>query len=126
MPRTAEIPLPLRATIIAFKSPHYGKSTAEIHDLTGISISQINKIYAQAIRRGFEPNLLPSVILEEHLIDNPRSGRPSKQIEMNQRLILDKVTFDRYGHKKSYANIAGDLSNLRIETSAVTVRTILR
>ena len=81
MPRANEISLPLRASIVTLKSPHCGKSSAAIHELTGVSVSQINRIYAKAIERGFEPNVIPLVILNDYLINTSRSSRPTKQTE---------------------------------------------
>ncbi|KAK4106672.1 hypothetical protein N658DRAFT_394778, partial [Parathielavia hyrcaniae] len=45
-----------RALIVTLKSPFGGKTSAEISEETGISVRQINRIYARAIERGFEPN----------------------------------------------------------------------
>jgi hypothetical protein len=126
MPRASEIPLPLRASIATLKSPHCGKSSAAIHELTGISISQINRIYSRAVGRGFEPNVIPLVILDEHLTDAPRSGRPTKQTEENRQLVISKVTLDRYGRERTCADIAVDLSQIGIEISGSTIRRILK
>jgi hypothetical protein len=126
MPREKEIPLPLRAAILTLKSSVCSQSSAAIQVATGVSIPSINRIYATAIKRGFEPNVVPLVILDEYIVDKPRSGRPSKQTEANRALVISKVTVDRYGREKTLADIAGDLSNLGISISASTIRKILK
>ncbi|KAF1981718.1 hypothetical protein K402DRAFT_312670, partial [Aulographum hederae CBS 113979] len=116
-----------RALVVALKSPIVGKSTAEVIEKTGLSKSTINTIYARAIERGFDPNILPLVIKNEYLIDAPRSGRPSKQKDPEiQDAITTKVRLDRYGREKSCADIAGELSQQGINISAATVYRCLK
>ena len=45
-----------RALVVSLKSPCYGKSTAEVVAFTGLPKSTVNKIYAQAVSRGFNPD----------------------------------------------------------------------
>src|SRR5271154_4045622 len=92
-----------RAFIIALKSPIVHKTTAEIAAITGLSTRTINHIYARAIDRGFDPNIIPFQIKDEWVEDAPRSGRPTKQIEETVNSILDKVRRDRYGREKTCA-----------------------
>jgi hypothetical protein len=66
------------------------------------------------------------VILNEHLVDAPRSGRPTKQTEENRQLVISKVTLDRYGRERTCADIAADLSKIGIEISGSTIRRILK
>jgi len=115
-----------RAFIIALKSPIVHKTTAEIAAITGLSTRTINHIYARAIDRGFDPNIIPFQIKDEWVEDAPRSGRPTKQIEETVNSILDKVRRDRYGREKTCADLAGDLSEDGIDISATTVWRILR
>ncbi|KAJ0128361.1 Uncharacterized protein HZ326_28544 [Fusarium oxysporum f. sp. albedinis] len=62
-----------RALVVTLKAlSGGGKTTAEIHDLTGISIRTINQIYARAIR-GFEPNERQLRLVNKWLEDAPRS-----------------------------------------------------
>ncbi|KAI2636749.1 hypothetical protein GGS21DRAFT_46116 [Xylaria nigripes] len=68
-----------RALIVALKSPFGGKSTAEIAAITGVSNSQINRIYAKAIERGFDPTRVPVTLDDEWLQNTPGAGRPRKQ-----------------------------------------------
>jgi len=89
-PRAHEIPLPVRASIITLKSPPCNKTTTAIHKITGVSTRQIDRIYSRAISRGFEPNAELLLILDEHIIDEPRSGRPSTQTEENKQLVVSK------------------------------------
>ena len=114
-----------RATIVALKAIA-GKTSTDIACLLGLSARGVNKIYAKAIERGFDPNVLPIVIKDEYLADAPRSGRPTKQTEDVKDLIKSKVRRDRYGREKSCADIAGELSDAGINISAVTVWRCLR
>ena len=118
--------LPTRALIVTLKSPVGGKTTAQIHEETGISVQQINRIYARAISRGFDPNIRPFTLKEEWLKDAPRSGRPSKQTPENVDKIITKVRTNRYGREKTAADLAGELSLEGIEISATTVFRILK
>jgi hypothetical protein len=68
----------IRAVVVVLKSPLGGKTTAEVEGITGLSKRTINSIYASAIERGFDPNIVPLAIKDEHLRDAPRSGRPTK------------------------------------------------
>jgi hypothetical protein len=52
------------------------KSSSEIARLTGLSTSSVNRIYACAIERGFNPHEDP-IIHNRYVEDTPRSGRPS-------------------------------------------------
>jgi hypothetical protein len=97
--------LTIQALIITLKSPVSGKTTVQIHKETGISIQQINRIYAQAISRGFNPNIQPFTLKEEWLKDAPRSGRPLKQTPENIDNIITKVYINRYGQEKTAANL---------------------
>ncbi|EDN06635.1 predicted protein [Histoplasma mississippiense (nom. inval.)] len=68
-----------RALVVALKSPYIAKTTTEIMNITNLSARQINRIYARAFERGFNPDLLYLTIRDEFLQDAPRSGRPTKQ-----------------------------------------------
>ena len=76
MART-EISLATRAAIITLKSPVGGKTSQQISNLTGVSISQINRIWAKACQRGFDPNSYSLNLENAWLEDAPRTGRPS-------------------------------------------------
>ncbi|RYC54361.1 hypothetical protein CHU98_g11851 [Xylaria longipes] len=108
-----------RAQALALKiSGHLNK---EIQRITGITISSINRILSRAIERGLDLN--KPVILDIHVADAPRSGRPSKQTEEVQNQVLIKVRRDRYSREKSCALIAAELGG---QVSAMTVWRILR
>lgn len=115
-----------RALVVALKAPCSGKTTEEVAAITGLSTRQINRIYARAIYRGFDPNLRPLVIRDEYLRDAPRSGRPPKQTEETKKEVFSKVRRDRYGREKSCADIAGELSLQGCDLSAMTVWRVLR
>ena len=108
------------ALIVALKSPLGGKSTNEIAEKIGISKRTINNVYARAIQRGFDPNVLPLTIKDEYLQDAPRSGRPSKQTEDIKQSKTAKVRGDRY-RELSCTDIAGYFSTEAFEIPATTV-----
>src|SRR4051812_33050601 len=107
-----------RALIVAYKAD--GKSNNEITGLTGVEKRVINRIYARAIERGFDPGERPIKLVDKYLQDAPRSGRPSKQQEAFEK-VVNLVRRDRYGREKSCADIAGDLSRDGLNISASTV-----
>ncbi|KAM3448373.1 hypothetical protein MY3296_007857 [Beauveria thailandica] len=84
-----------RALVVTLKAPCCGKTSTEVAGLTGIPSRQVDRIYARAIERGFDPNLRPIVIKDAHLEDAPRSGQPSKQTTENKELILSKIKLNR-------------------------------
>lgn len=112
-----------RALVVTLKSSG-GKTSSEVHELTGISIRTINSIYGRAITNGFDPNQRPIVIRDSFLTDLPRSGRPSKHTARDK--ILTRVRRDRYGRERTCADIAMDLSLTGTPISAMTVWRILR
>lgn len=112
-----------RALVVAYKAD--GKTNLEIMGLTGIEKRTINRIYARAIERGFDPSERPLVLLNKYLEDAPRSGRPSKQQEAYKK-VVDLVSRDRYGREKDCADIAGELSKDGWDISAATVWRVLR
>lgn len=115
-----------RALVVALKAPCSSKTTAQVASITGLSTRQVNRIYARAIERGFDPNLVPLTLRDEYLEDAPRSGRPLKQTIETKDLIIAKVSRDRFGREKSAADIAGELSLQGINISQSTVRSILK
>ncbi|KAJ4304361.1 hypothetical protein N0V88_001974 [Collariella sp. IMI 366227] len=115
-----------RALIVTLRSPFGGKTSAQISEETGISVRQINRIYARAIERGFEPNHRPFILRDEWLEDAPRAGRPSKQTPEVIEKIVKQVRHDRFGREKTAADLAGTLSLEGIDISATTVLRILK
>lgn len=95
-------------------------SNHEIAHITGISIRNINTIVDRAVDRGLD--LSKPVILDVHVANGSRPGRPSKQGEVKDQ-ILAQVQRDRYGREKTCAAIAEDLGN---QVSAMTVWRVLR
>ncbi len=86
--------LATRALVVTLKSPVGGKTSAEVAEITGLSIRQVNRIYARVIERGFDPNHRPFELQDEWLQDAPRSGRPSKQTEETSQEIIKRVRLD--------------------------------
>ncbi|KAK2122168.1 hypothetical protein NOF04DRAFT_1337507 [Fusarium oxysporum II5] len=71
-----------RAFVVSLKAPCSGKTTNEFAEITGLSVRQVNRIYARAIERGVDPNHGLVVILDSYLEDAPRSGRPSTDLRI--------------------------------------------
>ncbi|ORY10964.1 hypothetical protein BCR34DRAFT_336222 [Clohesyomyces aquaticus] len=77
-----------RAIVVCLKAT--GKSSKEVSAISGIPTRTVNSIYARAIERGFEPCERPMKLLDKHLEDAPRSGRPSKQTNVSQKGALSQ------------------------------------
>jgi transposase len=115
-----------RALVVALKSPSGGKTTLEVVAITGVSKPIVNKIYARAIERGFDPNATPLILKDEYLEDAPRSGRPTKQTSEVKQSISQSVRHDRYGREKTCADLAGELSQGIIDISPTTIYRCLK
>ena len=87
----------MRALIVTLKSPIVGLSSADIFAQTGVSVSTVNRIYAKAIERGFDPNIRPMIIKDEWVKDAPRSSRLRKYTLENTEKVIAKVRKNRYG-----------------------------
>jgi hypothetical protein len=71
MPSNSDIAT--RASIVALKALS-GKTTKDIAILTSLSISLVNWIYTRAIKRGFNLNILPLTVRDEHVQDDAQSS----------------------------------------------------
>ncbi|KAI2639212.1 hypothetical protein GGS21DRAFT_488127 [Xylaria nigripes] len=87
-----ETSIATRAIIVTLKSPTVGKTSVEIAKITGVSVSQINRIYSKAIERGFKPDQIPFTLRDAWLQDAPRSGRPTKEARKSKPLLVTKPT----------------------------------
>jgi hypothetical protein len=114
-----------RAFVVSLKAPCSGKTSPEVAEIPGLSIRQVDRIYARAIENGFDPNVRPLILKDEYLRDRPRSGRPTKATEENKELVIGKVQQDRFGREKTCADLAGELSKAGIEISASAVYRML-
>ncbi|KAF1981362.1 hypothetical protein K402DRAFT_386648, partial [Aulographum hederae CBS 113979] len=99
----------------------FGFSNAQIESTTGIQPRTLNNIYRKAISRGLNPQE-STKILDYHIEDGSRSGRPTKQGEEVTSNVLSKVRGDRYAREKTCAYIAAEIGGV----SEVTVWRILR
>ncbi|KAL7760724.1 hypothetical protein ACKLNR_010814 [Fusarium oxysporum f. sp. zingiberi] len=79
-----------RAFVVSLKAPCSGKTSPEVAEISGLSIRQVDRIYARAIENGFDPNIRPLILKDEYLKDRPRSGRPTKVTEENKELLIGK------------------------------------
>ena len=78
MPQNTDIAT--RAFVVSLKAPCSGKTAVEVATITGLLKSVINKIYARAIARGFDPNQQPLDIRDCYLEDAPAAAaQPSVQ-----------------------------------------------
>lgn len=98
---TAHTDIATRALVVSLKAPCSGKTTAEVSAITGLSSRQVNRIYARAIERGFDPNQRPLSLRDGHLQDAPRSGRPPKRIIEAQESVSSKDTEGHYEERVS-------------------------
>ncbi|KAG5793518.1 hypothetical protein H9Q71_014431, partial [Fusarium xylarioides] len=114
-----------RAFVVSLKEPCSGKSSAEVSEISGLSIRQVNRIYARAIDRGFDPNVRPLILKDEYLKDKPRSGRPTKATEETKELVIGKVQRDRFGREKTCADLAAELRDAGVEILAISVYRML-
>ncbi|KAK5992412.1 hypothetical protein PT974_05816 [Cladobotryum mycophilum] len=114
-----------RTTVIVLKSAA-GKTSREVSEITGLSIRTIDRIYARAVDRGFDPDIRPLKISLEFIQDAPRSGRPSKQTEQVKNSISAKVRGDQCGGEKSCADLAEELGQEGHSVSATTVWRVLK
>lgn len=108
-----------RAQVVTLKS-FTTKTTREIAVITGLSVATVNRVYAQAIQRGYDHHADP-MIRDVFVQDAPRSGRPSKQTETTKELVTSKIRRDRYGREKTCANLAGELSLEGLDLSSTTI-----
>lgn len=108
-----------QAVIVGLKSTGQ-QTSAEVAAAIGLSVRQVNRIYARAIERGFDPCPRPIQIDNAFVADAARSGRLKKQEEAKEAIAL-KVRRDRFGREKTYADLAGELSLEGTDISATTI-----
>jgi transposase len=109
-----------RAQVVALKLA--GISNTRILELTGLEKATVNAILRRAIERGLDTKALPARILDIHVADAKRSGRPPVLItDELKEAVLAKVLTDRFGREKTYAYIAEELKKEGTKISAVTV-----
>ncbi|KAK3363958.1 hypothetical protein B0T25DRAFT_435865, partial [Lasiosphaeria hispida] len=79
-------------------------------DLLVFPSRTLNNIFDRAVEAGFEPSVNGRLgrLSSVHVANAPKSGRPRKQ-EAFQDKVLQQVRRDRYGRKKSCAQIAFEL-----------------
>src|SRR5581483_1372508 len=121
--RTASMPSYDNATRAqALTMKLLGHSNADIESITGIQPRTVNTLLHKAISRGLNPEESKK-ILDYHIEDDKRSGRPIKQTKETATEILSKVCGDHYAREKTCTQIAADLGN---KVSDITVWRVLR
>lgn len=108
-----------RASIMTLKAT--SQRSDDVAYMFGVTRRAVDKIYARAINRGFDPAVRPIRVPNECINNAPRSGRPKKQTKAIVSRIIQKVRRNRYRREKSYADIAGDLRVEGIRLSASTI-----
>jgi transposase len=99
-----------------------GCPNAEIQSITGMQPRTVQLLHKKALERGFNP-AESKTILNHHIEDGKRSGRPTKQTTEIIQDVISKVRRDRYGREKSCAQIAADLGG---RVSDITIWRILK
>jgi transposase len=98
-----------------------GFSNSEIESITGIKQTTLSTLFRKTIARGFNPSESQK-ILDIHVQDRSRSGRPKKQTEDVITEVILKVRGDRFAREKICAQIAAEVGGI----SDITVWRILR
>ncbi|KAG5924990.1 hypothetical protein E4U61_004893 [Claviceps capensis] len=120
---TAHYDIATRASVVTLKA--IDLTTTEVASLTGIPTRTVNKIFANAIERGFDPQKRPLTIRNYYVEEAPRSGRPTKQTPELKEALLSKVRDDGDGRQKTCAELADDLGHLGYKVSRTSVLRIL-
>jgi transposase len=98
-----------------------GFPNAEIEAITGIQPATMYALLKKAKERGFDPEISKK-ILDEHVCDSKKSGRPTVQTEDVIAEVVAKVRTDRFGREKTCAQIALEVGTI----SAMTAWRILK
>ena len=106
-----------RAQALALKV--MGIRSAEIQEITGIQHRTLQALFRKAKERGYDPDTSKK-ILDIHVKDAPRSGRPTKQTPEVVENVISKM--DRRGREKTCTEIAREVGGI----SDTTVWRILR
>jgi len=96
-----------------------GIRSAEIQEITGIQHRTLQALFRKAKERGYDPDTSKK-ILDIHVKDAPRSGRPTKQTPEVVENVISKM--DRRGREKTCTEIAREVGGI----SDTTVWRILR
>ena len=96
--------LATRAQAIIIKA--LGTPLKLITQITGISGRHIRNLAKKAVENSWNTNW---VLLDDHLKDKPRIGRTKKITPDIEQRVINAVTCDRYGRKKSSKKIAREI-----------------
>jgi len=108
--------LATRAQALTLKMLNF--SNDDITSITGMSKQTVWRYMDRAIERGLDLKARPIQILNHHVEDDPKPGRPRKKRPENKDAVVTKVRTDRFGREKSCANIADELGLSEREVGA--------
>ena len=109
-----------RSAVVALKSAG-GCTTEEVSAKLGISTSQVNRIYASAIKRGFDPQNKPLKIENAFVETKSKSGRPTKLTDDVRDALLETLG-NLDGRSSSCADMSDYLSsswNIQINKATI-------
>jgi transposase len=95
-----------------------GTPLKAIAQVTGISTKHIGNLLKKAVENGWHADW---VLLNDHLKDKPGRGRKKKITPDLKQKVINAVTCDRYGRKKSTRRIARETG-----LSPLSIRVILK
>jgi len=100
--------------------------TKEIAAILNLDPRTVQRIYAKACERGFDPTCRPFALRDHHITDKRRPGRPPKASQEVVSSLEKKIdTFD--GRNMSSADLAAFISSsLNITISASTIQRTLK
>ena len=122
MARSKRIEPATRAAVVTLKVLKF--SSRQIFSLTHVCESTQRSIWDKALDRGFDPSQCR--ILDKHVADGARSGRPKKDTKEVREALLKKIRRDRYGREKTSLRLSMELKEEGIEISGSTVYRILK
>lgn len=86
MAKTKNYCMATRAQVIGLLTA--GILPADIAAVTGVPAQTCRNWWKKALKRGFDPQARPLLVLDEHVVDGLRSGRPSTQDDKQDDVSL--------------------------------------
>ena len=99
-----------------------GKSRQEIAEATAISQSNLSRLKKKALERGYDPTAKFRPLLLQHVVDDPRPGRPKIILPELEEAVKKSATMeDRSASQKTLVALAAEFG-----ISATAVGRILK